>query len=451
MPRQIFGSTFGQKAIDIDTFFEYLAQHEGDTGTAALFKQVGWLFRCLRLRADALASIPYTIWDGETEVDWPIPLQRSLWSTEAFLCLYGASYWLKRENRVTVKEIQVLNSNVTKPVVDTVKGIIGFVQSGGGKEIKYKPDQIVYFRYWNPVDDLGPGVAPGQVVNTPANLVKNANTWASRFFLNGAIPAVLLSTEQTIQPKERKELESRWAKMLKGIQKAWKTIVLTRGLKADIIGMPVKDLAMPDLMLWTQKQIASAFGVPLAMLEENAANRATAEIHRLSFWTETMIPEAEQVQFDLNEQLFKALGLRFEFHFNMIEAIQKDEANKAKSVSLILSRVTDAFDKGIVSREEARTVLNQVLVQMALPELGENGPGKALWKELAQWKAKAQRTGSMDFEPKAIPQYLYDRILQVAVTQDPFTFLDRKLISGLPKEERVAAEALCFLAEECAG
>lgn len=83
---------------------------------------------------------------------------------------------------------------------------------------------------------------------------------------------------------------------------------------------------------------------------------------------------------------------------------------------------------------------------MALPELGESGPGKALWKELAQWKAKAQRTGNMDFAPKVIPQHLYERIIQVG----SFAFLDRKSIPGLPEGERIAAESLCFLAEECA-
>ncbi|NIV32601.1 MAG: hypothetical protein GWN58_25105, partial [Anaerolineae bacterium] len=97
---------------------------------------------------------------------------------------YGAGYWLKDRPNVT-KELQRLNPStmrvLTSPT-DPTAGIIGFEQQVKGKETRFKPEQMVYYRYYHPEDDLGPGVSPLQVACQAADLAYNANVWASQFF-----------------------------------------------------------------------------------------------------------------------------------------------------------------------------------------------------------------------------------------------------------------------------
>ena len=371
---RVFGGGL-TKAVSVDTFFEYLEALGGTTDANALYQSVAWMFRATQLRADAVSSIPYLVLDEhDKEVEWPIRLGDDLWQTEAFLCQYGAAYWLKKRNLVALRDLRVLNSSGMTVKTDPQKGIVAFVYRAGKVETPYKPKDIVYFRYWNPADDLGPGIAPANVSQVPGVLTKNANEWASRFFEQGAIPAVILSTEQMLPEGEAERIRTAWERFTKGVKNAWRTIVLRAGLKPTIVGMPIGDLAMPDLMLWVQKQISAAYGVPLAMLEESAANRATAAVHRLSFWTETIFPEAQRMQQVLNEQLFDAFGWHMEFQFHEVEAVQQDEAQKAAGLSSIIGTINDSVERDIVDPDEARAVISNILEQMNLPPLKKNRP-----------------------------------------------------------------------------
>jgi len=340
------------KALTVDQFFEYLDQLTDEPTKTKLYSTVSWVYRCIELRANNLAAIPYKILRGETEIeDYPIEFGDLLWSLEADLCIFGAGYWLKDRPTVT-KELQRLNPSTMKvktDPMDPTAGIIGFEQQVKGKPTRYKPEQMVYFRYYSPEDDLGPGVAPLQVALQSADLAHNANVWASQFFSHGAIPAVILETEQNIPDEELKRVKGAWNKMTQGAKRAWRTLILRRGLKAQVVGQPIKDLAMMELFESIRTQIASAFGVPETMIAD-AANYATAKEHRLSFYQDTVIPKATQIEHALNRQLFEAQGLAFEFQFDQIEAIQKDEAEKAEFLRMLV-------DGKIITKDEARKAL----------------------------------------------------------------------------------------------
>jgi len=490
MTTKIYGSTVGDgtKAIDIDTFFGATVPGFGrglPNSNSALYKAVSWSFRCVQLRSDAVSAVPYTVYkdteDGKGEVeytDFDLDMETLLKDTECDLVLFGAAYWLKRRNRVRVKDIQIIRPSIIEPIVDIAdptKGITGFRQSGGVLR-EYKPNRIVYFRYYHPLIDDMPGVCPADASGVPAQLVQHANHWASRYFENGAIPAVILESESRLSPKDQKELKTAWERFTRGVSNAWRTLVLQRGTKANVIAPPVGELGLPDLMGTSKEQIAAAYGVPLAMLTENAANRATAEIHRLSFWTESIIPECKALARVLNDQLFKPMGLRFEFHYDQIEAIQQQEAQKAASYGKVMDQVNKSVGAYILTTEEARSVFNDLLVKMRLPELGDTIPekpkpmvkpteppgetdkpdreppidNKAFWSELKRWKVKSIRVGAVaDFESEIIPEILKAMIVyaqEPVGVEGAFQFL-RKDDSGCSDEVKTVAQAIRTVAE----
>lgn len=425
------GGGVSTKTMSVDRFFEYMREiAEDDYSPNRMYQAVAWAFRATNLRANAISSIPYRIMRGKTEVeDFDIDIGDLLFATEAFICLYGAAYWLKLNNRVMLKDVQVLNPK-TMAVETSQKGITGFVQRVKGRDTHYTPEQIVYFRLFNPADDLGPGVSPMSAAMQAAGLAYSVNEWAGKFFQQGAIPAVILTTEQNVPEGDQSRIRDMWNRMLSGVKNAFRTIVLHRGLKAQVIGMPVKDLAMPQLTKMIREEIGVSFGVPESMIGDPASNYATAKTNRLSFWQETVIPEALLIERVLNNQLFDALGLEFEFELGQIEAIQQDEAEKAEFVVKL-------FEAKIMTIEEAREQMGlKELTPAELEELKpkpppmlpvpeqpppDNGaqqnnanqpPGTAkTLAALRKWRTKARKRGKVcEFDSEYINDELADAV-----------------------------------------
>ena len=159
--------------------------------------------------------------------------------------------------------------------------------------------------------------------------------------------------------------------MTKTVVNAWRALVLRKGLKPEVIQPPVGDLGLEQLAKIDRDKICTGFGVPLGLVEAGTVNRATAEVHRVSFYTETVIPESQWIEDDLNYQLFGPLGLRFEFKVQEIEAVQKDEAVKADAYSGLIEQLLGAVDRLVLMPDETRMILNSLLGQMALPTLEE--------------------------------------------------------------------------------
>ena len=427
MPTYILGSGLAAKA-SVEEFFTYLKTLEGDvTRPASIYGRVAWAFRCVQLRCDAIAAIPFQITEGDTEYVWSYNWQRLFWRVEAALLCFGAAYVLKRSNRVMLKDLQWLNPQTMMPKIDPERGISGFEQriAKGGKR-EFRPEQIIYFNSWNPEDDLGPGVAPMRVIAEAAGMAANLNAWGAKFFERGAIPAVILTTEQNPPDAELERVRTVWDRMTSGVKNAWRTIVLRGGMKPTVVGMPVKDLAMPDLTQSVRQQIAVSFGVPETMVGDPAANFATAKTNRISFYQETVIPEAREIEAVLNEQLFGPMGLEFSFQYNMIEAVQQDEAEKADAVLKM-------FGAGIITLQEARDQMNlgeapaELLEQAAEPEepeptpLPDIEPERELQQELRRWRTKARKRGKpTDFDSEIIPYSLASAI-KVAMESDGMT------------------------------
>jgi HK97 family phage portal protein len=381
---QITGGVLGTKAVslgDLDEFLDYLVSGGDGTEPQDLYAAVAWTFWCVNLRANNIAQVPYLIYPetldkaDETEdnaVEWDIDLTPTLWDVEAWLCLKAAAYVLKRANQVKIKDLQVLNANTMRVLEYDADGPTVFRQQVGSKWKDYPAEEIVYFRTFNPKDDINAGVGSGQVGQTTGSLIKNANEWASKFFENGAIPAVMLTTEGAVPPGEKQRIESVWEKMLKGVQKAFKTVVLERGLKPTVVGQPIKDLAMPDLERTKREQILAAHLVPPGLAEAKT-NRAERDSLQYELWTQALVPELTvHLAPALDRQLFNPLGLRISFQTHKVEAIQREEIAKAESAAFYIGGVANvAYEANVISVDEYRRVVDQVLVMGSMPKLDE--------------------------------------------------------------------------------
>ncbi len=359
------------------------------------YRLVPWVYRCTQLRANVLGGLPVAITrDDGTEVDFPLLTRDIISSIEFALCLYGASYVLKISRGKAITGLQWLNP-VTVRVEAGPLGIRQFVQDADGHR-EFRPEAMIYHRLPNPLDDLGPGVSPARVALHVARLACSANAYASRFFSSGAVPAVILTTDQPIPDAEVERVRSVWDRLFGGVRNAFRTAVLRSGLKPTIIGSQFKDVMMTDVLMAARQQIAVAFGIPQTLIED-AANFATAREHKLNFYYETIFPEADLIAEGLNRQLFAPLGLKFRFCYEAVEAVQQDEATKAMAI-------VQLAEAGIISVSEAREVLGYETQKYEVEPVSPRAMSD-LWR----WREKAIRRGEdVDFASEEIPDWLYN-------------------------------------------
>jgi len=380
---KIFGGSAvdSTKVLTVDQFFEYMRSRESSEDVVDVYKAVSWVYRCVQLRCDNIRAVPHGVYrigaaeDAEpTEV--PFDMGDLLWTAEAGLCIWGAAFWVIDGKR-GLRDLHYLNPSTVNVLRDS-QGLEGFEQRIAGSKYgsgKWEPDQILYFRYYNPTDDLGKGLSPTHVALTAAGVAKQIDAWQLSFFKNGAIPAIILKTQAPLPEEDLTTLRKAWERLTRGTGRAWRAIALRHGVEPQVITPPVRDLGMPSLTEAVRQQVAVAFGVPQTMLED-AANYATAEAHDKQFTIRTIIPECERLKSTINKQLLNRYGLELRFHPDELEVMQQSEAEKGEYVARTGELVTLALQNDLMDEAEARERISYLLETMGLEALKGPPPEK---------------------------------------------------------------------------
>ena len=313
------------------------------SGTREAYRRVPMVYRCVNLRADAIASVPYVIERNGQPSEWPFKtdLQTIIKETEKSLLLRGAAYWVKQYQGRALVSFQQLNAwtvktrfneayyNPTNPVE-----ALSFEQSIQGKIYgPWTSDQMLYFRESSMDDDVGPGLAATEVAMQAAQLAHYVERFASAFFEHGAQPVTIISMPSDTSEPEFKRFMQNWVQRFTGVLNSFRTAFVRGGdIKAQVITPAIKDLMLTELTDSTTTTMSTTYGVPRTMLEASAANYATANSDRQSFWRETIIPRLPLFEHVLNTQLLNPLGYDFRFNPEALEVMQEDEAARASSL-----------------------------------------------------------------------------------------------------------------------
>lgn len=319
-----------------------LQNAESVGGTVGAYALVPVLYRAVNLRADALSSVPYLITRKGAPVNWPFQssLPNLIRDTERALLLKGAAYWLRlfrgnvligfqQLNPQTVRVYPYGEFNAAQPLA-----FLRFEQKINGKQ--YGPwdiNEIVYFREPSLIDDYGPGLAPAAVALQSAQLAHYIERFASAFFEHGAQPVTIMSMPADMAENEFKRFKLEYMNRFIGVWNSFRTLFVRGGnVQAQSITPAIKDLMLNELAERVNNSVGTVFGVPQTMLEASAANYATANSDRQSFWRETIIPRLSVIQQIINEQLLFPLGYELTFQPETLDVMQTDEAQRAGSL-----------------------------------------------------------------------------------------------------------------------
>lgn len=375
---------------------------------ADAYSNVPLVYRGVKMRADAISSVPIRIYRGEKETAWPYKtsLRDLIWHIEADLLGSGKAIVLKLHNQARVLDLQRLNPFTITVTYDQARGLI-FSQHGQ----VWNEDEIIYIKEFSYNDDLTSGVSTVQACLNDAALMNYQTRFASRFFEAGAMPIVVWGADGIINEDERKRIQTFFQRTASGVGNAFRNLVLKTKLTPNIVSQDLNKMTMPELYQQATKNIANAFGIPVNMFMGDD-NYASAESHRMGFWQDVIRPRARLFEEAFNRQLLEKLGLRMEFAFDEMDIFQADEAERAESLSkLVLSGIPlgDAMEMLGYDLPQNKTYADYNIVPKE-PESTVLPPESLLLEEeLGKWQKKAikrlekGKSADCPFESDIIP------------------------------------------------
>lgn len=413
--------------------------------TATYYRRVPWLFRAVDLRANAVASAPFRILRGETEVErsdtWrnsiglmdnPVNL---LWLTEAALTLWGTSYLWRDRNRVRSLGLRYVAPSTIEPELDSAAGLLGFWRSVGSQRRWATTDDLVYFWRPDPYVELGPpGGSAVTAAMSAAGVLFNIDAFAAAFFGRGAIKATLLTVEGNPAEDEKKRLRAWWQRAVGGIGNAFNANVFSMAVKPVTGGEGLESLSDSELTASKREDIATALGIPQTLLFSTGAGGLGGggvvrqdEVH---FYGKTIQPECDLIAAVLNSQLLRPMGYRLEFLLNTLDVFQADENERSGSfktyvdaglpIELVGEMLGLELPDGwtweqIAADKEQRRA--EMAAQMAPQPANANDDegddeedqpapkdSKAMLDDLRAWRRKSIKRGRLaDFESEYIP------------------------------------------------
>lgn len=321
----------------------------GDKDTAGkLYGAVAWLFRCVELRAGAVANMPWEIRKGEQVImthedeapdgyEWLEDLTRLLYQTEAAVALTGQAYWFRERNLMKTLAIRWMLPFSVKPKISAADGLTGFARTVDGTDWLFEVDDFVYFWLPDPFVELGPAKHfPGKAATDPSTVLAAMAAFLSGYFDRGMIKATLLQFEKELSRDEADRVLAWWNRVVSGIKNAFASMVMRGDFKAVTIGEGVKELQNTELTAEQREDICTAFGVPQSKLTANAANFATKQGDDLSFIQDTIAPECKWIAAVINKQLLGPMGLRLVFKPDELAIMQEDETQRANSLKMLV-------------------------------------------------------------------------------------------------------------------
>lgn len=327
-------------------------------------QRVTWVYRAVDAIASNAARLPIILREGDPIDGMPVEnfsLYKLLNSTpnagedsvafryrlsaQLVLSDNGVFIEVTRNRRGEILALTLLPPHAVTPIADVRKFVSGFhfemdVQEANGTSRriskKYKTQDIIWIRKphpFNPYGAITPLPAAGVAIETDW-LAKMYNR---NFLLNDGRPGGMIVVKGEMMEEDKNELR---AKFGGSINRAGRISVIASEDGADFVDTAVspRDAQYIDGRKVNKEEILMAFGVPESVIA-NAGGKTfdNAEMERLVFWMETMIPHMDMVTrpldaLDPNPNTFISYSLehvdvlqrmkmkRHEFHLREMDA-----------------------------------------------------------------------------------------------------------------------------------
>lgn len=242
---------------------------------------------------------------------WTLP--RLLRMDEMSMGTWGESFWAIEKRAGKPSEIWWCKASRMHPIADENDYLAGFLYepAAGGQMIRFAPDEIVWFRYPNPIDEfapLSPLAAARLAADTgSAMMTSNRNLFRDGLQMGGLI--VPSTDKVTFSKDQAEELEHLLDRRWKGVDKAHRWAVLRYEAQMKTMGVNPKDAEFLGGLNMSLRQVANAYGIPVPLLNDmEHATLSNAREYQQILWAHALVPDADFKAAEIEEQLLPMFG-----------------------------------------------------------------------------------------------------------------------------------------------
>ena len=330
------------------------------------------VYAAVRLRSEALSRPPLVVNRRDPNGNLqPVgaghPLQQlmdrvnpwytrgDLWrATEIYLSLWGSAFWALEKDEAGRWEIWPLRPDRVSVMPDKNQYIRGFVYMGANGPVAYTADEIVWLRYFNPMEEFA-GLSPMAPIRMAVDMGKDALKFNRNFLRNSAQPDFVLLTNETMTDNEIEEFYTRWEARYRGPGNARRPAIASFVRDIKTLGLSHRDMDFIQGLRWSLEEVSRAYGVPKPLLSDmERATFSNINAAERIFWRNTMLPEMQFIEENLNRMLLPRLGygeLVVQFDSSTREALREDENSR-------VSREAQLLDRGVLTINEVRRSRN---------------------------------------------------------------------------------------------
>lgn len=328
------------------------------------------IYAAVKLRADNVVRAPLRVFKTDakgdkTEVPSTHPLSQLLgkvnpwWTrgdlirgTSTYLDLWGSAFWvLKKATPTSVPtEIWLARPDKMRIIASKTEYIAGFEFRDGSEVIPLLPEEVIWFRFFNPMAELA-GLSPVAVDRLSADTAIDAMKSNRNLFRNGPLFSnIFLKADVKMSDQEVEAFSKRISKRYSGPDNANRPFIGSH-IEPKNMGFSPKDMEHINTLRWSLEDVSRVYGVPKPLLGDlERATYANIQEAQNIFWRNTMVPYMMFFQEEINEMLvpmFKDPSLTVEFDLSDIEALQEN-------LNEVSERLNAQVDKGILTINEVR-------------------------------------------------------------------------------------------------
>jgi len=226
---------------------------------------------------------------------------------------------------------------------------------------------LFFFKSYNPVD-YWRGQSPLMAAALAADTHNAGMRWNYGLLKNGARPSGILKTAGNLGRETIDRLREFFRARYQGEGNAGNIPILEGGLEWQAVDTNPRDMDYISAQKETAKLIASALGVPLPLVDNDASTFNNVEAAKERFYTDTVVPLANRFLGAFGAWLLPAYGegLRFAVDMDAIPALEASRGRK-------FDRMMKAVQAGVLTIDEAREAIGYDTLGGAAAELDPIG------------------------------------------------------------------------------
>jgi HK97 family phage portal protein len=375
--------------LSLSAFLGWLGAGEptasGEIINVANALQITTVYRCVRLLAESVASLPLVIYaskdDGsrqrvDHDLTWILASEpndemsaSAFW--EAFtgnMAAAGNGYSeIIRDRAGAVRGLYPLSSGITSPRRNTRTNALEYVTSSGlssGTERVIQKEDMIHCPLFG-FDGLK-GFNPITLARQMLGLARATEKFGSKFFGNGAFPSGIITPDPAagsiVTDKQKADLKESWERNYGGDNQR-RVAVLTAPWKWQALGISPEDSQFLGTQQFTRSQIAGLFGVaPHKVGDTTRLSNNNHEQESLAFVTDTLRPYLNRIEQELERKLLPRSGpnaYSYQIEFDVSERLRGDFVTTQEGMAL--------------GRQWGWLSANDVRRQLGLNPLGSDG------------------------------------------------------------------------------